>query len=411
MLASKKSMIMWPVGALLLAVVLWVLVPILHRTLEAQERGKAPLRSPTPEEELKGGLYSPNSPNMFYKSFDPVNGKGGEDITGPYEPVIGWPKLIHPQPGPNEGWMPGSTAASVAWESADRVIVVHRGEVPMREEPRVFGFPIFKELRFAGRDRPGGRWEHVFVVYDRDGNLVESYEQWNSLLKGPNRVHVSPYDPNHIWIADQSLDKIFKFTKDGKQLVQTLGEDDFGEEGRLGSQELHFLPNGEFYVIGNDRIIKMSKDGKLLATYGKLGKGPGEFHSMHGMQIDPKTGRIYVADRGNRRIQVFDKDFKFIEEWPNIQAIYSMRLSKDGFIWVGDGFTHKFLKYDRNGRLLLSWGTFGIAPGTIWGPHHTDTDPEGNVYVSMDYSCGIQKWRPKPGVDPKDPRLIGQLYP
>lgn len=409
MFRSTKLIFAWILGPLLVMGVMSALGPGALSRVLAQERGKAPLRPPTPEEELQGGLYSPISPNMFYKSLEPVDGKGGEDITGPYEPVLGWPQLIHPIPAPNEGWMPGSTAGSVAWESADRIIVVHRGEVPMREEPRVWGFPIFKETRFAGRDRPGGRWEHVFVVYDRAGKLVESYEQWNSSIKGPNRVHVSPYDRNHIWVVDQSSDQVFKFTHDGKQLVQTLGAADFN--GKLGSQELSFLPNGEFFIIGGDKIVKMSKEGKYLATIGKLGAGPGEFHSMHGMQIDPKSGRIYVADRGNRRIQVFDKDFKFIDQWRNLQAIYSMRLSKDGYIWVGDGMTQKFYKFDQNGKLLLSWGTYGIAPGTIWGPHHTDTDPEGNMYVSMDYSCGIQKWRPKPGVDPKDPRLLGQLYP
>ena len=90
-------------------------------------------------------------------------------------------------------------------------------------------------------------------------------------------------------------------------------------------------------------------------------------------------------------------------------APYTLRLSCDGHIWVGDGFTQKFLKYDLDGRLLTSWGQFGIAPGATWGIHYFDTDDEGNLYICEDYGDRVQKYRPRSDIDPADPRLIGPL--
>jgi hypothetical protein len=89
-----------------------------------------------------------------------------------------------------------------------------------------------------------------------------------------------------------------------------------------------------------------------------------------------------------------------------------MRLTADGqYLWGGNGFVHKFLKYSLDGQLIpeSTWGTFGIAPGAIWGPHWFDTDVEGNLYVAEDYSGRIQKFRIAPWAQPDDPQLIGPL--
>ena len=85
----------------------------------------------------------------------------------------------------------------------------------------------------AGRARGGGgarrarrrrRWEHCILVFDRDGNIVEDWTQWDSMLARPHAVYVSPYDPDkHVWIVDDFRHAIFKFTNDGKRLVQTIG--------------------------------------------------------------------------------------------------------------------------------------------------------------------------------------------
>lgn len=104
----------------------------------------------------------------------------------------------------------------------------------------------------------------------------------------------------------------------------------------------------------------MSRPGPSLSP----GSGPAEFADLHGLILDTERHRILVADRGNSRIQVFDDEWHFIEEWPNIYAPYAMRMqTADGRVWVADGFTSKFLRYDLDGRLVTSWGQWEIEPG------------------------------------------------
>ena len=130
------------------------------------------------------------------------------------------------------------------------------------------------------------------------------------------------------------------------------------------------------------------------------GSEPGEFLDLHGLVLDAERDRILVVDRGNSRIQVFDMDWNFREEWPNIYAPYAMRMQTDGDIWIADGFTSKFLRYDLEGRLITSWGQWGIAPGCTWGVHWFDTDTEGNLYVCEVYGERIQKLRKRDDVSP-----------
>jgi DNA-binding beta-propeller fold protein YncE len=125
--------------------------------------------------------------------------------------------------------------------------------------------------------------------------------------------------------------------------------------------------------------------------------------------LDQERHRIYVSDRGNARIQVFDEDWNYLDQWQNILAPYSLRLSEDGFVWVGDGFTQKFLKFTPEGKLQLSWGTFGLAPGCMFGPHWFDVDEEGNLYIAENYGDRVQKYRPRTDMDPDDPRFIRRL--
>ncbi|HZP96377.1 MAG TPA: hypothetical protein VFC31_08610 [Candidatus Limnocylindria bacterium] len=348
------------------------------------------------------------SPHMLPHAFLPVNGKGGEDLAGPYEPVEGWPETIEP------GWrLSGPSAAHVF--SPDRVMVVtHFGRVRDRLTPLVWGRNLFSMEGSPYRTYGTLEGKHVdhVTTYDRQGKLIDSWT-WNDHLFGKiNRVFVDPGDPEqHVWIADSKRQKLFKFSNDGKRLVQSIGEVEAGStpEFPWKAQDIVWLPNGDFYAAGLSRIDRFTKDGELVWSLMRRGHGPGEFQDIHGLCHDTARHRFYVSDRGNARIQVFDEEWNFLDEWPNILAPYAMRLEKDGHVWVGDGLTSKFLKYDPDGRLVTSWGQWGIAPGATWGVHWFDTDSEGNLYVCEVYGERIQKFRPRRDVPRDDPRLIGQL--
>ena len=140
--------------------------------------------------------------------------------------------------------------------------------------------------------------------------------------------------------------------------------------------------------------------------WGKPGDGPGEFNLPHGIAIDAQ-GRVYVVDRSNSRIQVFDLNGKYLDQWPGLRLPLYISVSKDQHVWVSSGRSNKMLKYDLNGHLLYSWGTFGAQPGHLWGVHSFDTDSEGDLYIGEVFAGRAQKLRPRKGADPKF--LVGPL--
>jgi peptidylamidoglycolate lyase len=334
--------------------------------------------------------------------------KGGEDETGPYELVASWPRAAC---GDGFGW--GSTSGVFA-ESPDAVFVFQRGCLPTL--PAFTGIVPPRNASNFAADSPDPllrpRWEHVLMVVNREGRVVDSWNQHNHLFVRPHRVLISPYDPDRaVWLIDDGAHQVFKFSRDGKRLLMTLGEHKVPGNDRAHFNrptDVAWLPNGDFFVTdgyANTRVVKFSKDGRYLFEWGKPGAGPGEFNTVHGIVIDDKR-RLYIADRGNSRVQIFDEHGTNVDEWPNIRFPYAIYISKDQHVWIGDGYTNKILKYDLNGKLLYSWGTFGAFPGGLWGPHQISVDNEDNLYIADVHIGRVQKLRPKRGADRA--HLVGQ---
>ena len=99
---------------------------------------------------------------------------------------------------------------------------------------------------------------------------------------------------------------------------------------------------------------------------------------MHGIAVDPQTRQVFVNDRSNHRVQVFDENGKFLDEWsfgPPPSDIHLFIITSDRFLWAADRGTSKMLKYDLNGNFLYSWGTWGDFPGGFWGVHGLQRGP------------------------------------
>jgi DNA-binding beta-propeller fold protein YncE len=99
---------------------------------------------------------------------------------------------------------------------------------------------------------------------------------------------------------------------------------------------------------------------------------------------------------------VFDENGTFLDMWTTgvRSSPYTHFISTDGFLWVGDGGTHRILKYDLQGNYLYGWGAQGGQPGQFNGPHQITTDQDGNLYVAEVFGGRVQKFQPKPGADP-----------
>ena len=344
--------------------------------------------------------------------------KGGDDVSGPYELVPNWP-----QNPCGEGHQVGSTGGILA-DTPDRVLILQRGCLPaltdgtwgehlsLTPSRNASGFDLSQK---DPARHP--RWDHILYVVNRDGKMIDSWEQHNTMFVRPHRVLMNPYDPDrHIWIVDDGAHQITQFTNDGKKIVMQLGEFKVP-----GNDERHFgrptdivwLPDGTFFVSDgyeNTRVVKFDRDGKFLMTWGQPGNPPNEtrpshMNTVHGIAVDANR-QIYVGDRANSRVQVFDENGKFLEVWPGIRRPYYIFMAADQHLWVSDGTTQKFTKFDLNWRLLSSWGTFGAFPGGFWGVHQFSVDSEGNLYTADVHIGRPQKFRPKPGVDPA--LLVGQ---
>jgi sugar lactone lactonase YvrE len=379
---------------------------------------------------------------------------GGQDAFGPYDVVENWPKPMSESLPGHEGWT-YSVTMDVFAENPDRVFLVQKGELPIMERPGEsvwlpelgpgFHYPNFRlPLRQAGGaipngdqlEEPGGgragidwRWEHCVLVVDREGNIVEEWTQWDHLWYRPHDVEISPYDPDkHVWIVDADGHFVAKFTNDGSELVLTLGtpgEPGEGDNHLSRPTFLTFMDENTMYLADgydNTRVIKYDMDGNILAQWGERGLGsgqetrPGYWNNVHGIAVDPTTRRVFVNDRDNGRVQVFDEDGEYLYEWSFWKGrrgqphdIHSFIVTSDNKLWAADQGTHKIVGYDLEGHYLYSWGSWGDYPGGMWGVHGMSTDKEGNFYTASVNNGRIMKFRPRDGAN--SDFLVGKPWP
>lgn len=334
--------------------------------------------------------------------------KGGLDQTGPYVPVVGWFK-----PG-IDGW--DRPMASVAIDRPDRIIMT---TAPMRftrpNAPMLTADGRVMEEKSQTSTLPPEQHQHnnIILALNANGEVVENWKQWDKEITFAHNVAISPYDPErHIWIMDLGH-QILKFSNDGKKLVMRLGEKDkpaWDENHFNMPSSIAFLPDGSFYVADgyvNARIVKFDKDGKYISEFGSKGSGPGQFDLVHSITIDAQ-GRIYAADRRNNRIQVFDANGKFLDQWTNVGSPTRLMISEDQYLWMSDANYNRIAKFDLNGKLQTYWGVTGRDPGAFDNLHHWTVDQDGNLFVADGGNNRIQKLVPREGADPA--RLIGQPY-
>jgi hypothetical protein len=370
---------------------------------------------------------------------------GVQDIFGPYEVVKDWPKNISTIPG-NEKWTWGA-GQSVYAESPNRIFLLFRGELPNISRPQTnlipeFGpslqFPIgrlpWRDATVAALPGAGGsgqdpddgpklwkgtvgvdaKWEHCLTVVDASGNIVEQWTQWDKIFKRPHFIAINPYDPEkHVWVVDDHMHAIYKFSHDGKTLVQTIGTPTVkGADGTHFNRPtfLNWLPDSTLFVsdgYNGTRVAKFDKDGKFLLDWGMKGTPPNEkrpyyMNNVHGMALDAQTRHVFVNDRANHRIQVFDENGKFLYDFSMGQEpsdIHLIYVGADRSLWAFDRGTSKMLKFDLEGHFLYSFGTWGDFPGGFWGVHGFSVDQEGNFYVAEVDNGRVQKFQPRQTVN------------
>ena len=367
--------------------------------------------------------------------------------TGPYQVVEDWPRPLPDDRHSHDGWTWGSFGGVYA-ESPDRIWIAMRGELPLQEgmEPwQAYGAtdvvgnapPTTDGLNStcnptSNRRGYERRWEHSIFVVDRDGNLVDEWPHLDQMFgqqpcgRGPHQIKMSPYDPEkHVWIIDDQLHMIYKFTYDG-ELVYSHGE--VGVRGRGPNNfdrptDIAWLPDGTYFIsdgYSGKRVAKFDPDGNFLMDWGSEptdpeNPGPGEFNNPHSIAISADR-RLFVIDRGHERMQVFDEDGNFLDMWPlrsphwpssQRTLLVNHFIDTDGHLWVGDAPTSRLMKFDLDGNYLYGWGAAGTEAGRLACSHGITTDQEGNLYLADCFAGRVQKFEPIPGADPN--KLAGQI--
>lgn len=268
------------------------------------------------------------------------------------------------------------------------------------------------------------RRESRILVYERDGSFVAA---WGEDFFTP-RTHGLTIGPDDtLYCVDEGHHAVYRFTPEGR-LLQTIGTpdtpSDTGYDGSLASitrggppfnrpTNLAVAPGGDLYVsdgYGNARVHRFRPDGRLVRSWGEPGTGPGEFNLPHGILVTG-DGRVLVADRENDRIQVFDGDGGFLEEWADVQRPTNLALDRAGRIHVselwrpaGDASMRtgaseedrpgRVSIYEPGGRLVERWGASPdrAAAGAFVAPHDIAVDSHGDVYVGeVTWTFGVSR--------------------
>ena len=237
----------------------------------------------------------------------------------------------------------------------------------------------------------GGR-ENVTPVlkYDPSGRIVDRWGE--GMFIWPHGFFLDP--DGNVWTTDARGEdgkghQVFKFTPDGT-LLMTLGTAGVAGDGRNtfdGPADVAVAPNGDIFVVdghGNNRVVKFAKDGQFIMEWGGAGTGPGQFNEPHCLAFDSR-GRLFVGDRVNQRIQVFDQNGHYLAEWPGIMAS-GMYITDDDVLYVAD--------YQlREGIVIANASDFseiGFIENAL--PEGVAVDEMGNVYAGEVAGRNLKKF-------------------
>jgi DNA-binding beta-propeller fold protein YncE len=282
--------------------------------------------------------------------------------------------LVKEWPGLPQGFHLGAPAG-LALDSSGHLFVFHRG-------PRHWSL-LMPETLITGP-----------TILELDSRTGQVINQWGAgLFTMPHGLTIDRN--NNVWVTDAGLHQVFKFSHEGKLLMQ------LGTAGVAGKDSLHFnqptdlavAADGSIYICdgyGNSRVMKFSAEGKFLFAWGEKGIKPGQFNIPHSIVLDNK-GLVYVADRENDRIQVFDTQGKFLRQWKSNADARLFALAFDSSrnqLFASEDIT-RFIFFPKGSDLFLFNQDTSFLPYKLNEPdeelvcryHDLAVDREGNIYA------------------------------
>lgn len=290
----------------------------------------------------------------------PVN-----DLPNPYQTIEGWAKLP-------DGRTWGSTSAVTVAPDGKSIWVAER----------------------CGANTCAGSTLPSVLQFDATGKLVRSFGA--GLFLSPHGIDVDR--DGNVWVTDCACTgprgapqagapavghQIFKFSPDGKLLL-TLGTAGGARDEEFFYQPNDVLvaPNGEIYVAEGHsssegaiaHIRKFARDGTLIATWGQWGKGPGDLDQPHALAMDSR-GRLFVGDRGNDRIKIFDQEGKLLDTWYQFSRPSGIYIDANDRIYVADSESGSVAKARTGWKRGIRIGSAKDGTVTAFIPDPNETAP------------------------------------
>ncbi len=242
------------------------------------------------------------------------------------------------------------------------------------------------------------RGDEAFLEFDLEGNFIRSFGEGMF-----GRAHGLRYEGDgNMWVTDGGGHTAMKLGPDGEVLISlgTQGERGLWDEStgaRLFDEpnDIAIASSGDVFIVqghtrGEPRVLKFDSEGNFLMMWGSRGDGPGQFSVAHSIVIDDDDN-IYVADRENQRIQIFDVEGNFVDQWTFSAMACALYLADDGFMYMTSGFDAQIVKLDLEGNVLGVTGSSGDGPNQYGEAHYLAVGPNQEIYVADVVNRRVEK--------------------
>jgi len=238
------------------------------------------------------------------------------------------------------------------------------------------------------------RTDHPILILDREGNFIGTWGE--GILSDPHGIYFDAED--NVYYVDRAPCVVLKFNAAGEKVWETGDRDrpsdtGFTKENKRAQwaggpfnypTDIGLSANGDFYVSDGDRnacVHKFSADGTHLFSWGEPGNGPGQFNRPH--SVCEAGGRVFVADRDNNRVQIFDPEGKYLDEWTGFVQPAKVFIDGRGIAYVAE-LKGRVSILDLDGELLARWGDPEKREPTLGmfaAAHSIAADRHGDFYV------------------------------